>query len=66
MTVANVKTIGLKVERVRLKAITKLYNRNVITEKFSPSYFSKEVFFNSSKTHLIISIVSIIQIVILK
>lgn len=66
MTVANVKTIGLKVERVRLKAITKLYNRNVITEKFSPSYFSKEVFFNSSKTHLIISIVSITQIVILK
>lgn len=66
MTVANVKTIGLKVERVRLKEITKLYNRNVITEKFSPSYFSKEEFFNSSKTHLIISIVSIIQIVILK
>lgn len=65
MTVADVKRIGLKVER-GLKAITKVYNGNVITEKFSPSYFSKEVFFNSSKTHLIISIVSIIQIIILK
>lgn len=44
MTLADIKRIGLKVGR-GLKVLTKVYKGNVITEKFSPSYISKEVFF---------------------
>lgn len=44
MTVADIKSIGLKMGG-GLKALTKVYKGNVITEKFSPSYISKEVFF---------------------